>query len=402
MSSQQVVRNLFSLPEDEDILDDFSCALRKKIFIHGRLFCTDNFLCFYANILGFKTKQVIPFKEVVAVRRIKGTISNSIEIACNNKKSYFFGSFLRRNEAFQFIYSLWKNSGYCDEKQDTGQWSDTEDPPANDENSGEEDKEGLTMLPSEDIGDAIESLKVILPVTPQKFFELFYSDDAVFGFNAYCTDRGDTELEITTWAENEELEGFTREIKFRTKINGPSIGPKTTRCHKAQKYKWLDNSLIIQASTKALDVPYSSYFLVEDTWKITPVSAEKSMLRITFTINFLKSTILRSTIESRSKVDVAKDHETWVKEAKRKCLSDQEIVPEKPQPERVIHQIAKYEEVDLKAYSEKKKEKLKISSPSSINSLLLLNTIGIVILFFYLRYLNSRINDITYLSREQA
>ena len=121
------------------------------------------------------------------------------------------------------------------------------------------------MLPSEDIGDAIESLKVILPVTPQKFFELFYSDDAVFGFNAYCTDRGDTELEITTWAENEELEGFTREIKFRTKINGPSIGPKTTRCHKAQKYKWLDNSLIIQASTKALDVPYSSYFLVEDT-----------------------------------------------------------------------------------------------------------------------------------------
>ena len=126
------------------------------------------------------------------------------------------------------------------------------------------------------------------------------------------------------------------------------------------------------------------------------------MLRITFTINFLKSTILRSTIESRSKVDVAKDHETWVKEAKRKCLSDQEIVPEKPQPERVIHQIAKYEEVDLKAYSEKKKEKLKISSPSSINSLLLLNTIGIVILFFYLRYLNSRINDITYLSREQA
>lgn len=402
MSSQQVVRNLFSLPEDEDILDDFSCALRKKIFIHGRLFCTDNFLCFYANILGFKTKQVIPFKEVVAVRRIKGTISNSIEIACNNKKSYFFGSFLRRNEAFQFIYSLWKNSGYCDEKQDTGQWSDTEDPPAGDENSGEEDKEGLTMLPSEDIGDAIESLKVILPVTPQKFFELFYSDDAVFGFNAYCTDRGDTELEITTWAENEELEGFTREIKFRTKINGPSIGPKTTRCHKAQKYKWLDNSLIIQASTKALDVPYSSYFLVEDTWKITPVSAEKSMLRITFTINFLKSTILRSTIESRSKVDVAKDHETWVKEAKRKCLSDQEIIPEKPQPERVIHQIAKYEEVDLKAYSEKKKEKVKISSPSSINSLLLLNTIGIVILFFYLRYLSSRINDITYLSREQA
>jgi hypothetical protein len=27
---------------------------------------------------------------------------------------------LRHNEAFHFIYSLWRNSGYCDEDQDTG------------------------------------------------------------------------------------------------------------------------------------------------------------------------------------------------------------------------------------------------------------------------------------------
>jgi hypothetical protein len=120
MNSQQVVRNLFGLSEEEDVLDDFSCALRKAVFIHGRLFCTDNFLCFYANILGFKTKQVIPFKEVKAIRKQKNSISNCIEVKCANGKSYFFGSFLRHNEAFHFIYSLWRNSGYCDEDQDTG------------------------------------------------------------------------------------------------------------------------------------------------------------------------------------------------------------------------------------------------------------------------------------------
>lgn len=119
-SSQQIVRNLFSLPDEEDVLDDFSCALRKKIFIHGRLFCTDNFLCFYANILGFKTKQVIPFSEVIAIRKRKHVIMNSLEIACNNDRSYFFGSFYRRNDAFQFIYSLWMSSGYCDESVDVG------------------------------------------------------------------------------------------------------------------------------------------------------------------------------------------------------------------------------------------------------------------------------------------
>ena len=394
MSSQQVVRNLFNLSEDEDILDDFSCGLRKKIFIHGRLFCTDNYLCFYANILGFKTKQVIPFKEVIGVRRIKGTISNSIEVVCNNKKSYFFGSFLRRNEAFQFIYSLWKNSGYCDPKQDTGQWSDTEDPPSNEEAS-EEEKDSFAMPPTEDVGDAIETIKVILPITPQKFFDLFIADTAIFPFSEFCNDRGDTELECTSWAENEELGGFTREIKFRTKINGPSIGPKTTRCHRAQIYKWTDGALTVQTSTKALDVPYCSYFLVEDSWKISAVSPEKSLLRITFLINFLKSTMFKGTIESRTRVDVAKDHEAWLKEARRKCLNEQETTVEKA-PEKIIHQIAKYEEVDLKAYRDKSKDSVKISSPRSVNSLLLLNTVCIVFLFFYLRYLNYRINEIAY------
>lgn len=395
MSSQQVVRNLFSLSEDEDILDDFSCALKKKIFVHGRLFCTDNYLCFYANILGFKTKQVIPFKEVIQVKRIKGTITNSIEIACNNKKSYFFGSFLRRNEAFQFIYSLWRNSGYCDEGKDTGHWSDSEDPPQLEEGSNEEEKEGLSMLPTEDIGDAVESIKVILPVTPQKFFELFFADNAVFGQYEYCMNRGDTEYEITNWAENEEMQGFTREVKFRTKINGPAIGPKTTRVHRAQVYKWIDGALEIKISSKALDVPYCSYFLVEDTWKVTPVSAEKSMFRITFLVNFLKSTMFRGTIESRTKSDVPKDHEIWLKEARRRCLNEAEAPVEKG-PEKVIHQIAKYEEVDLKAYREKNRDSVKISSPSSINSLLILNTSLIIILIFYLKYLHGRINEIQF------
>ena len=53
------------------------------------------------------------------------------------------------------------------------------------------------MIPSEDIGDAIESIKVILPVTPQKFFELFFTDNATFSFADYCRERGDTELEVT-------------------------------------------------------------------------------------------------------------------------------------------------------------------------------------------------------------
>jgi len=65
---------------------------------------------------------------------------------------------------------------------------------------------------------------------------------------------------------------------------------------------------------------------------------------------------------------------------------------EKPTVERQIHQIAKYEEVDLKEY--RKKSKLMKGSPDSVNSLLLLNAICLVLLFFYLRHLNMRINSL--------
>jgi hypothetical protein len=69
-------------------------------------------------------------------------------------------------------------------------------------------------------------------------------------------------------------------------------------------------------------------------------------------------------------------------------------------PEKVIHQIAKYEEVDLKAYREKNRDSVKISSPSSINSLLILNTSLIIMLVFYLKYLHGRINDIYFITHE--
>lgn len=105
--------------------------------------------------------------------------------------------------------------------------------------------------------------------------------------------------------------------------------------------------------------------------------------------------MFRGTIESRTKTDVPKDHEAWLKEARKRCFAEQENAAEKP-PEKVIHQIAKYEEVDLKAYREKSKDNIKISSPSSINSLMIINTVCIVLLYFYLRYLNGRVNEIYY------
>jgi hypothetical protein len=40
---------------DEKLVVDYSCALQKDILVHGRLYVTKNYLCFYANIFKWET-----------------------------------------------------------------------------------------------------------------------------------------------------------------------------------------------------------------------------------------------------------------------------------------------------------------------------------------------------------
>ncbi|KAL4355952.1 protein VASCULAR ASSOCIATED DEATH 1, chloroplastic isoform X2 [Arachis duranensis] len=101
-------RQLFRLPPDEVLIEDFNCALQENILIQGHMYLFVNFICFYSNIFGFETKRIIAFPEVTSVRRAKtaGLFPNAIEILAGNRK-YFFASFLSRDEAFKIINDGW-------------------------------------------------------------------------------------------------------------------------------------------------------------------------------------------------------------------------------------------------------------------------------------------------------
>ena len=95
------------------MLDDFSCALKRKVSMHGRMFCTDHNLCFYANMMGFKTKQVVPFETILKIE--KPDRSKSIHIYCVKDKHFVFTSFVSSSQAFKFIKDMWRASGYAPE-----------------------------------------------------------------------------------------------------------------------------------------------------------------------------------------------------------------------------------------------------------------------------------------------
>ena len=109
--NKEMHRLFKDLPETEKIIDDYSCALAKEILIQGRLYVTQNWLCFYSNIFTIENKLIIPFAHVTAVtkERTALVIPNAITISVNTTK-YGFSSFVARDIVHTVLMLIWQNS----------------------------------------------------------------------------------------------------------------------------------------------------------------------------------------------------------------------------------------------------------------------------------------------------
>ncbi|CAN4125954.1 unnamed protein product [Withania somnifera] len=119
-------RQLFRLPPDEILIQDFNCALQESFLLQGHMYLFGHSICFYSNLFGFETKRIIHFHEITAVRRAKAAaiFPTAIEIVAGGKK-YFFTSFLSRDEAFKLINDGWlQHNGAAKESADLEPKSD--------------------------------------------------------------------------------------------------------------------------------------------------------------------------------------------------------------------------------------------------------------------------------------
>ncbi|KAE8266620.1 hypothetical protein A4X09_0g5729 [Tilletia walkeri] len=103
---------LFSnVPEDDFLIEDYSCALAREILVQGRVYVSENHLAFNANIFGWVTNVVIPFTDIVSIekRMTAFVIPNAIQISTLHAK-HTFTSFLSRDTAYDLIANIWRIS----------------------------------------------------------------------------------------------------------------------------------------------------------------------------------------------------------------------------------------------------------------------------------------------------
>ncbi|XP_051969909.1 protein Aster-C-like isoform X2 [Xyrauchen texanus] len=103
-------RKLFrELPDNEKLIADYTCALQKDILLQGRIYLTENFLCFYSHVFR-GTKITLNMKDISTMSREKTAkwIPNAIQINTVSEK-LFFCSFSAREKSYLGIFRLWQN-----------------------------------------------------------------------------------------------------------------------------------------------------------------------------------------------------------------------------------------------------------------------------------------------------
>ncbi|XP_065126371.1 GRAM domain-containing protein 2B isoform X2 [Paramisgurnus dabryanus] len=93
--------------EEEELLQSYTCALQKDILYQGRLYVSDNWICFYSKVFGRDTKIAIPVTSVTVIKKTKTAIlvPNALVISTAHER-YAFVSFLSRDTTYKVLMSV--------------------------------------------------------------------------------------------------------------------------------------------------------------------------------------------------------------------------------------------------------------------------------------------------------
>ncbi|XP_029045428.2 LOW QUALITY PROTEIN: protein Aster-B-like [Osmia bicornis bicornis] len=107
--SEDFKRIFKDVPDDERLVVDYSCALQREILVHGRLYVSQNYVCFYANIFSWETLVCLRWKDVTSITKEKTAlvIPNAILI-CTATDKFFFTSFGARDKTYVMLFRVCK------------------------------------------------------------------------------------------------------------------------------------------------------------------------------------------------------------------------------------------------------------------------------------------------------
>ncbi|KAI1882623.1 hypothetical protein AGOR_G00236790 [Albula goreensis] len=100
------------IPETEELTHAFTCALQKEVLYHGKLYVSENYVCFYSSVLLKETRVVLHASAVQAVKKqfTARLVPNALSVHTNKGDKYLFVSLRNRDSCHKLLCSVCPNA----------------------------------------------------------------------------------------------------------------------------------------------------------------------------------------------------------------------------------------------------------------------------------------------------
>ncbi|KAI3838630.1 hypothetical protein MKX03_030396 [Papaver bracteatum] len=294
-------QKLFCLPSEEFLINDFTCHLKRKMLLQGRLFLSARIIGFHTNMFGHKTTFFFLWEDIEDIQILPPTLASmgspSIIIILRRGRGkdakhgaktqdeegrlkFHFHSFVSFNVAQRTIMALWKSKSLSLEQkvriaeEESGV------------KGGLRSEESGTFTGLEDVSMS-EIYSSLSPVPTNFFTELFAGGKLELKVmeKAGCVDYSHTPWEVV------KSDIYQRQVCFKFDKN--SSGYKGEVTSTQQRSPLPDRKGWVVEEVMALQgVPLGDYYTLHKRYQIedNPSKPKSCNIHVFFGIQWLKST----------------------------------------------------------------------------------------------------------------
>ncbi|KAI0830878.1 hypothetical protein BC628DRAFT_1408240 [Trametes gibbosa] len=340
-----------TVPEGDYLIEDYGCALQREILIQGRLYISENHVCFHANIFGWITDLSIPMSEVISLekRMTAFVIPNAIQLSTRTAK-YTFTSFLSRDTTFDVLYNVWRLAR--PENSSAGSLGisprgslDNGDPGSEETSEGSQQMNGKAMVNGGaravvkqkvtqcECGKAGQhyseiAMEAIFPGTPEKIYNLMFTSGFIKDFMR--VDQKLIDIQISDWMPMENKQLLARNMSYIKPLYA-SIGPRQTKCELRDETVFCDYDKYVTmlTTTRTPDVPSGGVFSVKTKTCLTWASSVTTKVLVTSQVEWTGRSFIKGIIE-KSALDGQRQYHVELEKAMRSYIHEHssEFIPE--------------------------------------------------------------------------
>ncbi|KAM1340054.1 hypothetical protein ACFX2H_038503 [Malus domestica] len=272
-------QKLFGLPPEEFLISDFTCSLRRKMPLQGRLFLSARIVGFYSSLFGHKTKFFFLWEDIEDIQVLPPSLSSvgSPLLAIVLKKDrgidarhgarcqddegrlkFHFQSFLSSNSASRTIMGLWRTRTLsADQKtQIAEEHFDQEDIPIM-----LEDTESIFNLEDAKMSKVYTAE---LPINTKSLMEIFEGgklEHKIMG-KSCCLN-----YVTTAWEPTKKPDVFERHLSYRFNRQVSIFGGEVT-CRQEKSPLANGEGWIVDEVMALQGVPFEDHFRVQLRYRI--------------------------------------------------------------------------------------------------------------------------------------